>query len=238
VQEAELPAAPRATLIGLPPLEQAPALPASGAHSLQALMARIPASETSTPALVAANRMSAGPGMHTRRGMGAIIAATLLLAALCGALLWGHQAARSTWASPGAAMRAARQRAPMTRRAEIPIASAEAPSANRAAAERRRAFARAEAVASLTLASRSLSTCPGRSAMSRIGKARVTFAPDGAVSNVTLGADFARAPEATCITERLSQAHIAPFAGSRAQLDFAFFLPAATRRSSQAVLGF
>jgi hypothetical protein len=58
-----------------------------------------------------------------------------------------------------------------------------------------------------------------------VSSANVTFVNDGTVSSVVVGVPFMGTPTGQCVSEALSTARVAPFAGKPVVLAYRFFVP-------------
>lgn len=58
-----------------------------------------------------------------------------------------------------------------------------------------------------------------------VGEASVTFANDGTVSHVVIGAPFRGTPSGECVSGVMSAVQVAPFAGKPATINYKFFIP-------------
>jgi hypothetical protein len=98
------------------------------------------------------------------------------------------------------------------------------PSASPAAPAATTPFSVSAAKRALDATSHDVAKCR-RGKLWGVGSATVTFANDGTVSHVAVGAPFRGTPGGDCVDETLTAVHVAPFAGKPANLNYRFFVP-------------
>jgi hypothetical protein len=86
-------------------------------------------------------------------------------------------------------------------------------------------FRRTAALAQLSRIDHTLATCRRPGGLWGTGEARVVFAWDGPVSQVSIGPPYRGTPEGDCVVHELSRAHVEPFAGNEAAVILRFFVP-------------
>ena len=80
-------------------------------------------------------------------------------------------------------------------------------------------------MAALDKVGKNLSLCRRPKGLWGIGGATVIFANDGTVGTLTMGPPFRVAPEGACVTEQLTTAKVAPFAGPAQPVVYTFVVP-------------
>jgi hypothetical protein len=104
-----------------------------------------------------------------------------------------------------------------------PPASEPAASASAEAATPTGPFAAFAARRALDATSRNVLGCR-RGKLWGVAQAKVTFANDGSVSGVTVGAPFGGTPSGACVEGELSAAHVAPYSGKPGVVVYQFFV--------------
>ena len=106
-----------------------------------------------------------------------------------------------------------------------PAATVAAQSAPAAAVVASGPFSRGAALAQLGAAASRAAKCKRASGPSGSGRATITFAPDGSVAHVTIGAPFSGTATGACVTGAYSAMHVPAFTGSAVSLSSSFTVP-------------